>query len=105
MCQHFDGSAEMASWKSMKCLPSVGVALPIDGPEENPEERPNGNVFCFLPLPIQEISPTGSMTFLSVSEKESFFGFEVERLFLCYRLFLLSFIHFLCSRQLNMKEM
>ena len=61
VCQHFDGSIVMANFKKIKCLPSVGVAMPIDQPEEKPDERPNGNVFCFLPLPVQEVSPTGTM--------------------------------------------
>ncbi len=48
----------------MKCLPWVGVAIPLtqDGTDAISYEdvTPEGNIFCFLPLPPQDTSQTGN---------------------------------------------
>ena len=44
-------------------LPSVGAAIPFDpGSDEGPPlwaTKPSGQVFCFLPMPLENRSPTG----------------------------------------------
>jgi len=63
--QYYAGNSEMDSAQdisdSLVLLPWVGVALKI---QENPGtssylSKPKGHIFCFLPLPLEETSPTG----------------------------------------------
>ena len=49
-------SPEEKARDSLKVLPVVGVALPLN-PENSPQS--NGRIFCFLPLPLEGQSPTG----------------------------------------------
>jgi hypothetical protein len=46
--------------KELGLLPLVGSALPF-GPDKNKIDNfdPGGQLFCFLPLPIEKSSPTG----------------------------------------------
>jgi sacsin len=46
---------------SLGLLPWVAVALPEQSPDGQPVylDRPGGHIFCFLPLPLENESPTG----------------------------------------------
>ena len=48
------GSLEERAKDSLKVLPIVGVALPLDVRGSR-----TGRIFCFLPLPLEGRSPTG----------------------------------------------
>ena len=48
--------------KDLAFYPWIGVAMDLDGNNidgENEELGPNGQLFCFLPLPLEEKSPSG----------------------------------------------
>ncbi len=65
VCQHYSGTKSMDEKfeKSMKCLPWVGVAVPLTNNDTQiityEDVKPEGNIFCFLPLPLQDTSQTG----------------------------------------------
>ena len=62
--QYFAGQKDVGSISlppNAKHLPVVGVALPFsfDPNRSILETEPKGHIFCFLPLPLEQKSPTG----------------------------------------------
>jgi sacsin len=66
VCHYYNGKKESEMTKKLledpnfSYLPLVSVAMPIGTPESLDEQQTEGQLFCFLPLPLHDnTSPTG----------------------------------------------